>query len=171
MPNKTLVKKKTKKEAEYWLNSINRISTSFNLASRDLQTILKTLVKQLIKELGASGVAIWTVEEKTNFMRIEASAGLSDGYIRYFNHTDRIRVGKGLVGKVMSERKTLYSLDPADEEIIDVRRWRKIMTEEGLTGTVSAPMFVGQKIVGAFSVYYRTKIEALDPFQLQFMSL
>ena len=90
--------KKTANNPEYWLKLINIFSTSFNLASRDIDAILKFLAKRLVKELNVSAIAIWTVEEETEFMKIESSVGLSKGYIRYFNQTDRIRVGKGLVG-------------------------------------------------------------------------
>lgn len=164
-------KKKIAKSPEYWLNSVNTISTSFNLALRDIEAILKVLAKKLVKELGAYAVAIWTVEEKTNFMKIEASVGLSQGYIRYFNQTDRIRVGKGLVGKVMSGRKTLYTLDPKNEKLIDVVRWRKIVVDEGFRATISVPMFVGKKIVGAFSVYYKSPVLSVNPYQIQFIEI
>lgn len=159
------------KNPKYWLNLINTISTSFNLASRDINAILAVLAKRLVKELGVYAIAIWTVEEKTNFMKIEASVRLSPGYIRYFNQTDRIRVGKGLVGKVMSGRKTLYSLDIKNEKVVDVARWRKIMIDERFKATISVPMFVGNKIVGAFSVYHKTSVRSVNPYQLQFIEI
>jgi len=94
--------------ASNWLRLVNNLSRSFNLASRDIEEVLQSLLKELLKELGANAVAIWTVEEKTQFMKIEASAGLDSLYVRYFNKTDRVKIGQGIVGKVMVERKTRY---------------------------------------------------------------
>ena len=90
--------------ASHWLRLANDLSRSFNLASRDIEEVLRSLLKELLKELGAHAVAIWTVEEKTQFMKIEASAGLESLYVRYFNKTDRVKIGQGIVGKVMVQR-------------------------------------------------------------------
>lgn len=165
------INKKTIKDPTYWLRTINNVSTSFNLASRDIDIILRALAKKLVKELGAFAMAIWTVEEKTNFMKIEESVNLSKEYIRYFNQTDRIRVGQGLVGKVMSNRKTLYALNAKDEKIINIDRWRNMVVSEGFKSTISVPMFVGKKIIGAFSVYYKKKIDSIDKYQVQFIEI
>ena len=165
------MRKKTIKDSDYWLKTINAISTSFNLASRDIDIILRALAKKLVKELGASALAIWTVEEKTHFMRIEESVNLSKEYIRYFNQTDRIKVGQSLVGKVMSGRKTLYALDVKSEKVITIARWRDMIMNEGFKSTISVPMFVGKKIVGAFSVYYKTKVDSIDTYQVQFIEI
>ena len=168
---KTVHTIKNKKTSGYWLQAINKVSTSFNLASRDINTVMKLILKDLIKELGASAISVWTLEKPTDFMKIDASAGLEKEYIRYFNKTDRVRIGKGIVGKVMVERKTFYSMNIKREKHLDIPRWRKIMAEEGFTALVSAPMFIGKKIVGAFNVYYKKKGGAINIYQRQFIEI
>lgn len=160
-----------KKDSAHWLKAVNTLSTSFNLASRNIGDVLDMLLKQLIQELGAHAVAVWTVEERTRFMQIEVSAGLDPGYVRYFNKTDRIREGKALVGRVMTEQKTLYTLNPRTDQTFDVPRWRTIVVEEGFEAIVAAPMFVGKQVVGAFTIYYKKSPAAFHLAELQFLEI
>src|SRR3990167_1998236 len=126
---KTVHTIKNKKTSGYWLQAINKVSTSFNLASRDINTVMKLILKDLIKELGASAISVWTLEKPTDFMKIKR------------------------------------------EKHLDIPRWRKIMAEEGFTALVSAPMFIGKKIVGAFNVYYKKKGGAINIYQRQFIEI
>lgn len=164
--------KKGGKSPEYWLKATDRLSRSFNLASRDLQEILDIVLQGLKKELNASAVAVWTLEEDADFMKIEASSGLGKEYIRYFNKTDRLKVGVGLVGSVMVQKKTLYTLDVLSEKkFAEIPRWRDMVLESGFNTVIAAPMFVGKKVVGAFVIYYKKPKVSLDPFELQFIEI
>lgn len=126
-----------------------------NLASGDLTAILETLAKTLATRLGIDALAVWTIDEGTNFMKIETSFGLSERYVKFFNKTDRIRVGQGLVGRVMSERKTLSIRDLDEYKGIGIVRWNDMLREEGIVSVLAVPIFVGDKILGALNSYYK----------------
>lgn len=161
----------SKKSPAYWLKVVNNLSNSFNLASRDIDSVLGLILKRLIRELGASALAVWTVEENTNFMRIESSAGIEQEFLRYFNKTDRIKVGKGLIGKAMAQRKALYALDIRKAFHLSIPRWQDFMFKEGYKSLIAAPMFIGEKIVGAFVVYYRRPPSRFDESEVQFIEI
>ena len=156
--------------ASNWLRLVNNLSRSFNLASRDIEEVLQSLLKELLKELGANAVAIWTVEEKTQFMKIEASAGLDSLYVRYFNKTDRVKIGQGIVGKVMVERKTRY-VASGKKNSLNIPRWSAIDRDEGFSASVAAPMFIGKNIVGAFEVFYKKQKTSFLAGELQFIEI
>src|SRR3989344_5732173 len=156
--------------ASRWLRLVNNLSRSFNLASRDIGEVLKSLLKELLKELGAEAVAIWTVEEKTQFMKIEASAGLDGLYLRYFNKTDRVKIGQGIVGKVMVRRKTHYIVS-GKKDSLNIPRWSAIDRDEGFSASAVAPMFIGKNIVGAFEVFYKKRKTSFLPGELQFIEI
>ena len=166
-----MVRHKEIQAASHWLRLVNNLSRSFNLASRDIEEVLRSLLKELLKELGASAVAIWTVEEKTQFMKIEASAGLDGLYIRYFNKTDRVKIGQGVVGRVMVERKTRYITSDNKKSSLNIPRWRLIDRDEGFNASVAAPMFIGKNIVGAFEVFYKKQKTSFLPGELQFIEI
>jgi len=156
--------------ASRWLRLVNNLSRSFNLASRNIEEVLKSLLKELLRELGAEAVAIWTVEEKTQFMKIEASAGLDGLYIRYFNKTDRVKIGQGIVGKVMVRRKTHYIVS-GKKDSLNIPRWSAIDRDEGFSASAVAPMFIGKNIVGAFEVFYKKRKTSFLPGELQFIEI
>ncbi|MBI1957502.1 MAG: GAF domain-containing protein [Candidatus Niyogibacteria bacterium] len=137
-----------------WFRALNQLSRTINLASADLPAMLKNLIRGLVRELRADAVAVWVAEE-SGFMKIEASAGLSDKYVRFFNRTDRIPVGKGLVGRIMKGRKTISFERLEEYRRIGVPRWNQMLEEEGVSAILAAPMFVGKKIVGTFNIYYK----------------
>ena len=67
--------------------------------------------------------------------------------------------------------RSLRVLDTKKEEVIDIVRWRNIVNDEGFRATISVPMFVGKKVVGAFSVYYKTNLNSTDSYQLKFLEI
>src|SRR3989344_2856304 len=165
-----MVRHKEIQAASHWLRLVNNLSRSFNLASRDIEEVLRSLLKELLKELGAEAVAIWTVEEKTQFMKIEASAGLADLYVRYFNKTDRVKIGQGIVGKVMVQRKTHY-IASGKKNSLNIPRWSAIDRDAGFGASVVAPMFIGKNIVGAFEVFYKKRKASFLQGELQFIEI
>ncbi len=149
------IKNQAQKDSADWFRILNRLSRTINLASADVSGVLKSLTQELIREIKVGAVAVWVVDENGDFMKIEAAAGLSERYVRFFNRTDRIPVGKGMVGNVVSERTTISFERLEEYQDIGVSRWNQMLEEEGIAAILAAPMFVGKKIVGTFNVYYK----------------
>lgn len=155
-----------------WLVLLDSISRSLNTTGHTDTQNLNAVLEDIRSELQGTAVAVWTVEKNTDFMRIETHAGLSRQYVRYFNQTDRIRLGKGMVGKVMTERKTKYALNLDDISSNEtLPRWRDIMRSEGFKAVLISPMFVAEEIIGAFVVYYNYPLRSLDSDHLQFTEI
>tara|TARA_Y100000310_G_scaffold85265_1_gene82095 strand:+ start:10188 stop:12320 length:2133 start_codon:yes stop_codon:yes gene_type:complete len=144
-----------KKQTTTDFSTIRDLFTDFHRQKEDKKKLLEETMKAVQKIFKADGVTLWTIEEKTQFMKIEVASGLSLKYIRYFNKTDRIRFGHGIVGRVMKYRKTLTSTKASQDRRIGLARWREIIKEEGIEAVLSSPMFLGQTVVGTFNVYYK----------------
>ncbi len=167
----SMARRVIEKDPAYWLEAVNNLSTSFNLTSRDTDLVLGLILRKLVKELGAHALAVWTVEENSNFMKIEASAGLHPEFIRYFNKTDRLKVGKGIIGKVMLRRKTFHTVNVGKADKLTIPRWQKFLTDEGINAFIAAPMFIGKKIIGAFVIYYQRPLRSLAENQIKFIEI
>ncbi|MBI2039033.1 MAG: GAF domain-containing protein [Candidatus Niyogibacteria bacterium] len=163
-------KKRVVRNQAEWFRILNLLSRTINLASTDLAGILKNLTRGLIREIGIDAVAVWVAEE-SGFMKIEASAGLSDNYVRFFNRTDRIPVGKGLVGRIMKGRKTIFFERFEEYRRIGVSRWNQMLEEEGVSAVLAAPMFVGKKVVGTFNIYYKRSPHHFSDGERQFIEI
>jgi signal transduction protein with GAF and PtsI domain len=140
-----------------WLVLLSQLSKDVNLASENIQQTLDELMQRLIKEANIDAIAIWTIEDDTDLMTISSSAGLTERYIRFFNKSDRIPVGKGLVGSVMSSRKAMEVSTFSEYTQIGTDRWGEMVREEGIVSVLAVPMFVGGKILGAFNLYYKVE--------------
>jgi PAS domain S-box-containing protein len=138
-----------------WLRYFNELTRDLHFSTLPLDQSLRVLFDSLLQRLGVDAAAIWTIEEDTKFTKIESSRGLSDRYVRFFNKTDRIRVGKGLVGRVVAERETLYFSSLDEYKDIGISRWNVMLREEGVVSILAAPMFVGAIFVGALTIYYK----------------
>ncbi len=141
-------------EVRDWLTHLDEVSGAMNFASRDLKSTVDLLAQRLKPSLNVDAIAVWTVEPDTQFIRIEASVGLSPQFVRFFNQSDRVRVGQGIVGKVMSEKVSRTSVDVATDEHFEIERWREVHQHDRICALLSTPMFVGSHIVGALCLYY-----------------
>lgn len=139
-----------------WLARLDTVSGDINFASRDLANTVELLTERLRPTLGADAIAVWSVEPGTEFLRVDAQSGLSAQYVRFFNQSDRVKLGRGLVGKTMVERSAKTMEDRDDPGILEEKRWRDMLVEEGVHSILCAPMFVESNIVGALCLYYRT---------------
>ncbi|HEY4522692.1 MAG TPA: GAF domain-containing protein [Candidatus Paceibacterota bacterium] len=139
-----------------WLVRLDKVSGAINFASRDLANTVDLLMERLRPTLKADAIAVWSIEPGTEFLQIDAQSGLSAQYVRFFNQSDRVKLGRGIVGKAMVERsaKTMESRD--DPHMLEQARWREMLVEEGVHSIMCAPMFVESNIVGALCLYYRT---------------
>lgn len=136
----------------YLLNSIFRwINSSTGTSHRAL---LEALVGRLREALSAKGVAILDIDPEGVFMDITASAGLSDRFLRYFTKTDRLRVGEGLSGRAMRERRSFTVADMAEYAKLAPPRWAQMMKEEGLVSMAAVPIFLREEAVGSLVLWY-----------------
>ena len=165
------MKKQEIKKPTIEFSVINSILTQFNQGAENKNKALKRAAKEIQKIFGADAVALWTIEEETQFMKIAVSAGLSARYIRYFNKTDRIRVGHGIVGRVIQQRKTILSKRTQVDKRIELNRWRELIRDEGIHTILSTPMFIGSEAIGALNIYYKQPTHHFTPEEIQLVEI
>lgn len=142
-------------EASEWFHLLQQLSRDINLSNKDITATFDDLFAKLIDELAIDALAIWTIEPGTEFMQISYSSRLSERYLRFFNKTDRIKVGQGLVGRVISDRKTKYVHSVGEYQEIGIERWNNMLKEEGVDGILATPMFLGEALIGVLTFYYK----------------
>ncbi len=147
---------------------LNNLSRGLNVAGQNLNETLTVVSQQLVDNLKVDAVAIWTADQDTRFMHIEASIGLSSRFIRFFNKTDRIALGKGLVGSVMEKKQSLFINNLAEYQSVGTTRWNEMLKDEGIVSILAAPIFVHDEIIGAFNIYYKKEHTFTDAERLFF---
>ncbi len=151
----TFVQKEKEIGATDYISLLNKISRNINSTGEQLEEAILSIKDELVDGFSVDAVAIWTKEGETKFLKIEASFGLSERFIRFFNKTDRVSVGLGLVGKVITERKTICIPTLEAYAKIGVLRWNEMLKEEGFRAILAAPIFVGEETIGSFNVYFK----------------
>ena len=144
---------------ESWIALLRDLSRSINLATYDIDEALLKLMNHLVAESAIDAVALWIPEKDSPFISIRTSLNLSERYVRYFNNTDKIRIGQGIVGKVIASKKTHEISRIQEYDRYGTKRWEEVVVEEGVHSIIAAPMFVGESIVGSFNVYYKSDHE------------
>ena len=66
-----------KKQTTTDFSTIRDLFTDFHRQKEDKKKLLEETMKAVQKIFKADGVTLWTIEEKTQFMKIEAASGLS----------------------------------------------------------------------------------------------
>ncbi len=147
---------------------LNDLSRGLNIADQNSNAALIEASNQLISKLPIDAVAIWTLEHDTNFMKIETATGLSERFVRFFNKTDRIALGKGLVGGVIQKRQSLFINKLAEYKNIGTARWNEMLNEEGIVSVLAAPILAHEVSIGVLTIYYKKEHSFSDSERLFF---
>lgn len=138
-----------------WIEVLSTLSSHANDSANTFEDILTAIVNETAGKVGADAVAIWTKEDNSPYILINTACGLSDRYIRYFNHTDRVPLGKGLVGSVMQQKTTWLFEDLPTYRTVGIERWGNMVEEEGIKAIIGAPMFTRDDNFGTLCLYYK----------------
>lgn len=138
-----------------WLLVLRDLSKQVNLVPEAVDKTVNDLLAQLVESIGADAAAIWMQEPSSSFLHIYASSGLSDRFLRFFNNTDRIKTGAGLVGTVMNSRTPHFFNTLEEYQKFGTERWSDMLKLEGVTAALVVPLYVGEELYGTFNLYYR----------------
>ena len=110
---------------------------------------LQRSAETLVRHLDAASVRIWTLNEGTRVLELEASAGTCT---QIDGAQARVPVGKFTIGRIAQECKPYYSNDfLADEGILDLERAK----QEGLVAFAGYPLPVDGHSVGVIACFAR----------------
>lgn len=117
--------------------------------SDDLRTLLDQCAVALVRQLGGAFARIWTLNEGSQVLELQASAGL-------YTHLDgphgRVPVGKFKIGLIAQERKAHLTNAVVGDPRVGDQAWAK---REGMVAFAGYPLIVGDRVVGVMAMFAR----------------
>ncbi len=116
------------------------------ISSSSLDEILDLVVNILSDVMSSPICSVMLINEKKRVLEIKAAKSLIEDY----REKPPIRVGEGITGKVVEEKKMAIVKNVLEEPDF---KMKDIAEKQGLRSMISMPMIVRSKAVGAINVY------------------
>ena len=132
------------------LNRIEKNSTLFlELASAinsslDIQEILGNMTEELCDYFGMKGAAIRLLDEENQVMKLVASYGLSDEFLKIRQTIDTGTTVRALKGELVVVPDTA-----SDQRVV----FKEEMEKEGIKSMIVTPIMVREKVIGILRIY------------------
>ena len=115
-------------------------------ASLDVSRTIRVILEEARSVLGADSCGLSTIEPETDELVSVASLDLPPEMVSQI----RLRVGEGIAGRAVLERRPVQSADlHADARV----RYPELPQASGFRSMLAAPLRVGERAVGAISVF------------------
>jgi PAS domain S-box-containing protein len=146
------------KLAEENIKKLNRVYTVLSninktiLRTRDKQELLDKACRIAVDDGGFMMAWIGMVNSTTNKIDVVASAGKTGEYLKGINIdlNDHLR-SSGPTGQAIKKGKSVYSNNiETDDKMIP---WRETALNLGFRSSITQPVFVSGKIIGAYTMY------------------
>jgi two-component system, NtrC family, sensor kinase len=131
------------RQNEALLNAGRAVSRSL-----DLDETIDVILHQAREVLGADSGGLFTLDEASGELRGVRSLDVEPARFGQI----RIRVGEGITGQAVLQRRMLQSADLSTDPPV---RFRQIPGESGLRSMLVAPLVVGDRALGALTVLRR----------------
>lgn len=122
--------------------------------SEDLRTMLQRCCEAMVSRLGAAFARIWTLNDATATLELQASAGL-------YTHLDgghaRVPVGSLKIGWIAQERKPHLTNNVMSDSRIGDHEWAK---REGMVAFAGYPLLIGDRVTGVMALFARKPLSA-----------
>lgn len=141
-----------RREAEIRLRKFHAIIASVGCAlvqAATMRELLQSCAQAIVTHLDAAFARIWTLDEVSDSLVLQASAGL---YTHIDGGHQRIRVGQYKVGLIASEQKPHLTNDVQSDPRVGDKEWAK---REGLVAFAGYPLLVDSKLVGVMTLFAR----------------
>lgn len=117
--------------------------------NQDLQQCLQKCARLMVESLDAAFVRIWTLNEDTQELELEASAGL-------YTHLDgphgRVPVGKFKIGLIALERKPHLTNQVIGDPRVGDQAWAQ---REGMVAFAGYPLLLEGRVLGVIGMFAR----------------
>ncbi|WP_238397628.1 hybrid sensor histidine kinase/response regulator [Anatilimnocola aggregata] len=141
-----------KDELAAQLTDLGRLhDMSVNLSSTlEMRPTLLAMLQTAILFEGTDRGVVWLFDEETNCLRVGASLGFPEEFIRSF---DLIAPGSGACGECLRTRERVIVEDMEDSPLFDEHR--HLAREAGFRGVHSTPLLTrGGKFIGVLSIHF-----------------
>jgi GAF domain-containing protein/PAS domain-containing protein len=125
---------------------LREVTTLYEFARRMSTTLdpgvfLDSVVTTLREVLRCRAAHIMLLNPKTDMLEIRAAAGVKDRWRR----EARLRVGEGIAGRVVQEKRPIYVPDTREDP-------RFVVFDPSVRSILCVPLIVGDRAIGALSV-------------------
>lgn len=129
-------------------NHIEALSKIAQAITSDLylDDILRLIVTVTAQTLGSKICSLMLLDEKKQELVIRATQSISESY----NKKPPLKVGEGIAGKVVREKKPITVYDVTKEKEY---KYKDIARKEGLASLLCAPLLVKSRAIGVVNLY------------------
>jgi len=114
-----------------------------------LGDMLHSCAAALVRHLDAAFARVWTLNEQTNVLELQASAGM-------YTHLDgphgRVPVGTLKIGRIAQDRKPHVTNQVLGDPRVGDQEWAR---REGMISFAGYPLVVGDRVVGVMAFFAR----------------
>ncbi len=118
-----------------------------------IREVLHRCAEAMVRHLDAAFARIWTLDEGSDVLELQASAG-------QYTHLDgphaRIPVGRFKIGLIAREARPHHTNDVLNDERIGNREWAK---REGMVSFAGYPLIVDSKVIGVMAMFSRVPLK------------
>ncbi|OGX31906.1 MAG: histidine kinase [Omnitrophica WOR_2 bacterium RIFCSPHIGHO2_02_FULL_46_37] len=111
-----------------------------------LDDILRLIVTVTAQTLGSKICSLMLLDEKKQELVIRATQSISESY----NKKPPLKVGEGIAGKVVREKKPVTVYDVTEEKEY---KYKDIARKEGLASLLCVPLLVKNRAIGVLNLY------------------
>ncbi|TAN41002.1 MAG: PAS domain S-box protein [Nitrospirae bacterium] len=113
----------------------------------DFRAMLQRCTESIVRHTGAAFARIWTLNEATETLELQASAGM-------YSHIDgghsRVQVGKFKIGLIAQERKPHLTNNVIGDSRVGDQDWAR---REGMVAFAGYPLIVGERLNGVVGMF------------------
>lgn len=124
----------------------------------DLRLVLNVVLEQTTAQLGADAASVLLLNPYTQTLTYAAGRGFRTRAVEQ----SQVRLGEGLAGKPILERRVVHVHDPLHSP--EFTR-ATLLKEEGFVEYYGAPLITKGKTVGSLEIFHRTPYEADEELQ------
>jgi len=136
---------KAKTSSNKQIEALSKISGAIT-SDLYIEDILRLIVMVTAKIMNSKVCSLMLLDEKKQEISIRATQSMSEEY----NQKPPLKVGEGIVGKVILQKKPIAIIDVTKEKEY---KYRDIAMKEGLKSLLCVPMIVKGKAIGAINCY------------------
>jgi len=134
------------------LSALRKIDLAIT-SNFDLKVTLNTIIEGVVHQLRVDAAAILLFKPALNELELTAGVGFRNNIKTY----PRLKLGEGLAGRVVVERRPLFELD-LNNKAETVFSKARLPIEEGFVALYAMPLIVKGKVKGVLEVLHRSKL-------------
>jgi two-component system cell cycle sensor histidine kinase/response regulator CckA len=125
--------------------------------SAGLRETLQLCVEALVRHLDVAFARIWTFNDATGALELQASAGL---YRRLEGSPSRATLGQREIGVIAQERRPLLTNHVVGDPLIHDQEWAR---REKIVAFAGYPLMVQERVLGAMDMFARHALSEFVP--------